>query len=103
MAVSRLTEEESRCQLLWKLALCHGWARWIPGDDLVKTLPRSERARANREVLPALQRDATTIYRRRRGHKMNHAEIEPLAYFLRDECGYSALRIEATLSHFDGF
>ena len=103
MAVSRLSDGEIRWQLLWKLARSHGWARWIHSDDLVKTLPRSERGRARRDVLPTLRGDTMTVYRRGKGYKVDHDEIERLGYYLRDECGYSELRIEATLSHFQGF
>lgn len=102
-AVSRLSDREIGCQLLWKLARSHGWARWIPEDDLVRTLPRSDRRRARREVLPALGGDSRTVFQRGRGFKLDHEGIETLAYYLRDRCGYSELRIEATLSHFDGF
>lgn len=65
--------------------------------------PRSERGRARRDVLPSLRTDQKTVFQRGRGYKIAHEEVEALAYFLRDSCEYSELRIEATLSHFDGF
>ena len=102
-AVNHLPGEEIRCQLLWKLARSHGWARWIPGDDLVRTLPRSDRERARRVILPTLRLSPAVVFRPDRGYRIDPDEFETLAYFLRDECGYSELRIEATLSHFDGF
>lgn len=102
-AVSRLSDGEIRCQLLWKLARSHAWGRWIPEDALARTLPRSERGRARGDVLPTFRGDVITVYRRGYGYKVNHDEIERLAYYLRDECGYTELRIEATLSHFQGF
>ena len=103
MTPGRLSDTEIRCQLLFFLSRKHGWAQWIPEDELVGTVPVSERGRARQEILPELQQSPLTIHQRDRGYKINHDRIEDLAYELRDECTYSELRIEATLSHFDGF
>lgn len=103
MTSGRLTEPEIRCQLLFSLSRKHAWARWVPKDELLRTLPKSERGRARRDVLPDLQKEPLVVYQRDRGYKINHDTIEELARELRDECEYSELRIEATLSHFDGF
>lgn len=72
-------------------------------DDLVKTLPRSERGRGRRDVLPAMRGDAMTLFRRGKGYKIDLDHVTRVAYYLRDTCGFDELRIEATLSHFDGF
>lgn len=101
--MSRLSDHEIECQLLWKLARSHAWARWIPVDELVGTLPRSERGRARRGVLPTLRTDPRIVFQRGSGYRINHGEVDALAYGLRDDCGYSELRIEATRSHFEGF
>lgn len=50
-----------------------------------------------------MRHSPVVIFRRDRGYKIDHAAIGTLAHLLRDECGYSELRIEATLSHFEGF
>jgi hypothetical protein len=97
----RWTKTELRCALLWRLARRHGWADWIPAADLVGAVPTHERGRA-REVATDLQRSPLTEYRHGYGFKLVHARIDQLAEFLRDECGYSRFRIEATLSHFGG-
>jgi hypothetical protein len=54
-------------------------------------------------VLPHLRSRSFVAYRRDRGLRfVGNAEAQ-IASFLSDGCGYSELRIEATLSHFDGF
>lgn len=93
---------EIRCAILWRLARRHGWATWIPVDDLVAAVPTHERGRA-KTVAEGLKHEPYVAYRRKRGLKIDHPKIDALAALLRDECGYSEFRIEATLSHFDGF
>lgn len=70
--------------------------------DLVEAVPTHERGQAQ-GVVDDLKRGPLTVYRRRRGVKIDHSRIEAFAEFLRDECGYSEFRIDATLSHFGGF
>lgn len=102
MTSNRWNETEIRCALLWWLSRRHGWANWIPVDDLVNSVPTHERGRA-RAVADDLQREPYTVFRRNRGFKIDHSHMDALAQFLRDECGYGEFRIEATLSHFGGF
>ena len=103
MTSGRPTKTEIRCQLLFSLSRKHAWARWVPEDEILRTLPKSERGRGRREVLPELRKEPLVIHQPDRGYKINHDTIEDLAHELRDKCEYSELRIEATLSHFDGF
>ena len=102
MPHDRWSEAELRCTLLWRLARRHGWANWIPVDDLVGAVPTHERGRA-REVLENLRRSPLTEHRRGRGFKLAHSRVDALAKVLREDCGYGAFRIEATLSHFERF
>lgn len=102
MVAGRWTGSEIRCALLWRLARSHGWANWIPEDDLVRAVPSHERGRA-RECIEELCRNALVRYHRTRGLKLAHNRIDALARELRDECGFSEFRIETTLSHFAGF
>lgn len=102
MSPDRWSETELRCALLWRLARRHGWASWIPTEDLVGAVPTHERGRA-REVAVDLQQNPLTEHRHGYGFKLAHARIDALAAFLREECGYGEFRIEATLSHFGGF
>lgn len=99
---NRWTETEIRCALLWRLSRRHGWANWVPVDDLVNAVPNHERGWA-REVAHDLKLEPFTAYHRNRGFKIDHSHVDALAVFLRDGCGYSEFRIESTLSHFGGF
>lgn len=97
-----LSDDEVVCRLLWRLARIHGWSKSIPIDDLVSqtNVPDEKYARqlCEREVVA---KDYV-------GHQPGTGDIwlkvphNDLAYNLRS-CGYSYLRIESTLSHFDGF
>lgn len=100
----RPTETELECSLVWHLARSHAWGQWLHEDVLLdRALPASEQGRARRDVLPRLQSRPFVAYRRDRGLRFVGNTEEQIAAFLKDECGYSELRIEATLSHFDGF
>lgn len=103
MAKDRPSDAEIRCQLLFSLSRKHGWGGWVAEDTLIRTLPKSERGRARQDILLKLRDGPLVVYQRDRGYKINHDAIDDLAYELRDDCEYSELRIEATLSHFDGF
>lgn len=103
MTNGRASDAEIRCQLLFSLSRKHGWGGWVPEADVIRTLPKSEHGRARREILPELRDSPLVIHQRDRGYKINHDSLSDLAHELRDDCEYSELRIEATLSHFDGF
>lgn len=102
MSDGPLSRTEIRCTLIWRLARRHAWANWIPEDDLIGGLPSDEHGRA-RSVAEELRSASYIAYKRDRGYKIAHAHVDDLAMELRDTCGYSEFRIEATLSHFDGF
>lgn len=102
MTSGRWTDSEIRCGLMWRLTRGHGWGDWKEAEDLLGAVPTHERGTA-REILRDLRTEPFVLYQRGNGYKINHDAIEQLAIYLRDECGYSEFRIEATLSHFDGF
>ena len=102
MADERWTNVEIRCALLWRLARSHGWANWIPENDLIRAVPSHERGRA-RVVVEELRRTPLVRSHRDRGYKLAHDGIDALARELRNVCDFDAFRIEATLSHFGGF
>ena len=100
----RPSDAEIECSLVWDLARSHAWSRWIPEAALLdQALPSSEQGRARRNALPNLRSRPFVAHRRDRGLRFVGNSEEGIAAFLRDECGYGELRIEATLSHFDGF
>lgn len=101
--MTELLEQEVVCQLLWKLARRHGWSQWISLDALVRDLSVQDERRA-REIFEAqvAKKEYVEYHPGREEVKLN-VPHENLAYDLRDDCGFSELRIEATLSHFDGF
>lgn len=102
LPAGRWSEADLKCALPWRLARRHGWANWIPADDLIKAVPTHERGRA-RDIADDLKIEPYIAYRRNRGFKINNANIDVLADELHADCGYSKFRIEATLSHFGGF
>lgn len=102
MTDSRWSETEIRCAMLWRLVRSHGWANWIPGDDLIRAVPSHERGRA-RDVADDLRGEPYVRHHGNRGFKIDNSHVDTLAEELRDDCGYGEFRIEATLSHFGGF
>lgn len=102
MTSDRLTETEIKCALLWRLVRSHGWANWLPDDELIKAVPTHERGRA-RQVVANLNRESYIRQHHNRGLKINNSQIDRLADELHTTCNYSKFRIEATLSHFGGF
>lgn len=102
MASDRWTDVELKCAMIWRLARSHGWANWIPADDLIKAVPSHERGQA-RDIMDQLKREPYITHHGNRGFKINNSQVDILADELRDDCGYSEFRIIATLSHFGGF
>lgn len=101
MGSSRWSDNEIACALKWKLVRSHGWSGPIPEEDLVRdALPASEVSRG-REVCETLKRKEYITYQRGRGFTLKGMpEQAVLARELRDECSYTELQIEATLSPF---
>lgn len=98
------TTSEFECRLVWRLARNHGWSRWTSADGLVaQTVPTNERGRIRREVLPRLRDQSFVIYDPERGYRLRGDTLDQVALYLRDDCGYAEFRVEATVSHFDGF
>lgn len=93
------------CELLWELARTHTWSSSIE----VHELARRANVQDEREARE-LARDQLAS-RHYVGYHQGRDEIWIIApptgdvfYHLRDRCGYSELRIEATFSsYFDGF
>jgi hypothetical protein len=102
MPTDRWSGVEIKCAILWRLTRRHGWANWIPADDLVTAVPSHERGQA-RSVVDELKREPYIKFHLNRGFKINNSRVDVLAEELRDICGYSEFRITATLSHFGGF
>lgn len=102
MGGGRWSVEDIRCALLWRLARNHGWATWTSEEALIRAVPSHERGRA-RDVAGALREEPVVVHHPDRGFKIAHEHIALLARELRDTCGFGAFRIEATLSHFEGF
>lgn len=91
------------CRLAWRLTRRHGWSGPIPEQDLLNALDSHAQGRGKRELLDDLC-DLDFVDRRGGGYIIVPNTWEDLAYFLRDNCGYTEIQIEATLSsHFDGF
>lgn len=102
MGADRSSVTEIRCSLLWRLARSHGWAQWIPEEQLMRAVPSHERGRAKRAI-GQLTGEPFIHRHPHRGIRIAHRYIELLARELRDDCGISEFRIETTLSHFEGF
>jgi hypothetical protein len=92
------------CRITFKLSRKHSWANRVPVDATLQELLPDERVVAEDEIVPDVkhgqieflgyQNDMWWV----RGDKHDEA-----AEFLDSHCEYSRLRIEATLSRFDGF
>lgn len=102
MTTTRWSTTEIKCTILWRLARRHGWANWIPVDDLITAVPTHERGRA-RGITKELKSEPYIRFHRKRGIKINNSKIDLLADELHNICEYSEFRITATLSHFGGF
>ena len=101
MSGSQWSDDEIECALKWKLVRKHGWSGPIPEEKLVRdALPASEVARG-REICETLKQKTYVVYQRGRGFSLKGMpEQAVLARELRDQCGYTELQIEATLSPF---
>ena len=99
MGSSQWSDDEIECALKWKLVRKHGWSGPIPEDDLVRdALPASQVSRG-RELCEQLKGKEYVIYQRGRGFSLKGMpEQTVLARELRNECSYTELQIEATLS-----
>lgn len=102
MGTDRLSRRDIQCAVLWRLARSHGWAHWIPEEQLIRAVPSHERGRA-RSIVTRLADGPIVRHHPHRGLKLAHESVDLLARELRDECGFSEFRIETTLSHFGGF
>lgn len=102
MTDKRHSRREIRCAMLWRLARSHGWARWIPEERIIRSVPSHERGRA-RELIDGLGQEAYVHHHPGRGLRIAHQGIDRLARELRDACDISEFHIETTLSHFAGF
>lgn len=102
MGTDRYSRQEIRCAVLWRLARNHGWAQWIPEEQVIRAVPSHERGRA-RSIVSRLSPDPIIRHHPNRGIKIAHERIDLLARELRDTCGISEFLIDATLSHFHGF
>jgi hypothetical protein len=99
----QLTDDEIICRFLWRLARNHGWSSAIPIPDLVAIANIPDEKRGRRLCETTLTNKRYVGYHRGRNVVWLKVPHDDLAYDLRDDCGYSTLRIEATLSHFSGF
>lgn len=105
MTPDRLSEGQIECRLLWKLARAHGWSTAVDVADLAGVTPLPDEQRG-REVARDRLADRDFV-----GYHQGHDQIwlrgppsEAVPYFLRDDCDYGELQIEATFnSYFDGF
>lgn len=77
----------------------HGWANWIPIDDLITAVPTHERGHA-RDIANELKSEPYIRFHRKRGMKINNSRVDLLADELHNVCEYSEFRITVTLSHF---
>lgn len=100
----RISEQESTCRMLWKLAREHGWSGSIPLQDLIDDAAFNDDQRAKDIFERRVATKSYVLYQPSTGDVRLDVPHDQLAYDLRDNCsGYSELRIESTLSHFDGF
>lgn len=97
------SDDEILCRLLWRLARTHGWSKEIPVPDLVSQVNIPDEKRGRRLCRTELAHKNYIRYHRGKDEISLKVPHDDLAYELRDKCGYSELRIEATLSHFKGF
>ena len=95
--------ERIKCKLLFKLSRRHGWGAPISKDGLVDQALADSEAQLGRDVCEHLKNEPYISYQRGRGYsiKNNPDAQAQIAFFLRDTCSYSEIRIEATLSRFE--
>lgn len=91
-----------RCKILWKLARMHTWSGYIDERDLLNAALDTEGHDAGRDVIKELRGEPFTVYQRGQGIQLkNDPDSQALVAFeLRDDCNYTELQIEATLSRF---
>lgn len=99
------SDEEIECALTFELSRKHAWAQAVGVDDLVGDSNVLDEQRGRNIARNTLPKRSFIGYHQ--GKEQLWLEIPPadaLAQFLRDNCGYNELQIEATLdSYFNGF
>ncbi|WP_424004852.1 hypothetical protein ACOZ4I_17350 (plasmid) [Haloarcula salina] len=99
------SDEEIECALAFELSRNHAWAQAVDVDDLVgdsNVLDEQRGRDVARDALP--EREFIGYHPGKDQLWLKIPPADALAQFLRDNCGYGELQIEATLdSHFDGF
>lgn len=105
MTPGRQTDEAIECALLWKLARTHGWSSEVPVSDLASNAPIQDERRGRDTARNQLSDRSFIGYHQGKDTIwLAGPPTEDVFYYLRDECGYSELQIEATFdSYFDGF
>lgn len=97
-----LTDQQISCMLLWRLARIHGWSSAISVSDLVIQTPVSDEKRARDVCRRVVTQKSYIAYDPSTDRLKLRVPHDQLAYDLLN-CGYSELRIETTLTKFDGF
>ena len=92
-----------RCRLLWKLSRGHRWGSPVPQRELVENALDAEDVQQGYEICDDLPDEPYIQVGRggRLGVQNDPDSQAQLAFVLRDQCGFSELRIEATLSRFE--
>lgn len=99
--MAKKSDGDIECEMKWKLCRRHGWSGPVPEDDLVRDSVDSHEIPRGRRIAEALKKESYVIYQRQRGFSLKGMpELDQLARELRDQCGYDAIQIEATISPF---
>lgn len=91
-----------RCKLLWKLARMHTWSDYVPVRQLLIAALDTADHDVGRAVVDDLKTEPVTIFQEGRGIRLkNDPDSQAVVAFeLRDQCNFTELQIEATLSRF---
>lgn len=105
MAPGHLSEDQIECRLLMKLARAHGWSAQVDVEDLASNTPVHDEQQARDVARNRLAANDFVGYHQGTDKIwLGGPPSEDVPYFLRDDCDFGELKIEATFdSYFDGF
>lgn len=80
----------------------HTWSGYVSESDLLDAALDTEGHDTGREVIEELKNEPYTVFQHNRGLQLkNDPDSQAIVAFeLRDNCGFTELQIEATLSRF---
>lgn len=91
---------EIRCAILNTLIRQHAWSQTIPKEVAIRKAVAPENRKQASEVWEGLGYESF-ILASQRGYRLDQSNMDQLASYLRENCGWSERRIQAEFPHYE--